>query len=191
MAIMQAHTRPTRAAHSVRVAETAWQLARHWGDDALGAYQAGLLHDVAKAYTPDTLPMAVPDRMTTLWQAFPSVWHAFIGPDVVRACQLPISDAVAEAIRWHTTGCDRMSCLTQVVFVADYIEPQRPFANREQVAQLAYQHLEGAVLAIVSVTIRQLMGRCVPIHPQAIGCYNAMCRHGEGNGYQSIMSEGI
>lgn len=188
---MQAHTRPARAAHSVRVAETAWQLARHWGVDDVAAYQAGLLHDVAKAYTPDTLPVVLADRMTTLWQAFPSVWHAFIGPDMVKACHLPLSEAVADAIRWHTTGHDQMSCLTQVVFVADYIEPQRPFANREQVAQLAYQHLEGAVLAIVSGTIRELMGRSVPIHPHAMGCYNAMCHHGKREGYQSIMSEGI
>ncbi|NDD66207.1 HD domain-containing protein [bacterium] len=183
LAIMQTHTRPARAAHSVRVAETAWQLARHWGADEGAAYQAGLLHDVAKAYTPDTLPMVLPDRMTELWQAFPAVWHALIGPDVVRACHLPISETVAEAIRWHTTGCDQMSCLTQVVFVADYIEPQRPFANREQVEALAYQHLEGAVLAIVSVTIRQLINRSAPVHPHAIGCYNAMCRHGEREGY--------
>ncbi len=43
-------------------------------------------------------------------------------------------DEVLEAIRVHTTGKVHMSTLDKVIFLADYIEPNRDFPGVDEVA---------------------------------------------------------
>ncbi len=38
-----------------------------------------------------------------------------------------MKDAVYEAIRWHTTGKPDMTLLEKIIYLADYIEPNRDF----------------------------------------------------------------
>lgn len=39
---------------------------------------------------------------------------------------------VLEAVRWHTTGCARWSRTGRALYMADYLEPGRPFAQEER-----------------------------------------------------------
>lgn len=52
--------------------------------------------------------------------------HAKTGAAVARDI-FGVKDAVYEAIRWHTTGKPDMTLLEKVIYLADYIEPNRDF----------------------------------------------------------------
>ncbi len=173
--LLSRYLSPSRLAHSQRVAHTAYELAIHWNLDSQAAYQAGLLHDLAKPFSPSTLPHSISDSLTDVWESYPAVWHALVGPAWINSLPITPLEGVLEAIYWHTTGGDCMSCLTQVLFVADYIEPQRPFGNRQMIAELAQSNLQHATLAVVGSSIHDLLRRGLPIHPFTIDCYNWVC----------------
>ena len=54
---------------------------------------------------------------------------------------------VLHAIRVHTTGCEAMSLLDKVLYVADMIEPGRAYPGVDEIRAAARQSLDGAVLA--------------------------------------------
>ena len=70
--------------HSLRVAVQARALAKHWNLDETIAYSAGILHDIAKQLTPDSVKIkSLPlDPLETLFKTYPKIWHSFFGPSL-------------------------------------------------------------------------------------------------------------
>ena len=73
-------------------------------------------------------------------------------------------DEVYEAIFWHTTGKADMTLLAKVLYMADYIEPNRDFDGVEELRKLAYTDLDQAMLLGVDSTIREMEERGYLIH---------------------------
>ena len=69
-----------------------------------------------------------------------------------------------QAIFWHTTGKADMSLLDKILYMADYIEPNRDFEGVERLRKLAYTDLDQAMLLGVESTIEEMQQRGVPIH---------------------------
>ncbi len=64
---------------------------------------------------------------------------------------------ILNAIRYHTTGRPKMTLIEKIVFVADYIEPNRKKAdNLTELRQMAFENLDEAVLAILEQTLDYL-----------------------------------
>lgn len=72
-------------------------------------------------------------------------------------------DEVYEAIFWHTTGKADMALLDKILYMADYIEPNRDFEGVERLRKLAYTDLDQAMLLGVKSTIREMEERGVPV----------------------------
>ncbi len=151
-----------RAQHSLRVAELAHALANfHELDHPEDAYLAGLLHDAAKYETPDTLAdRGIPQALCRqgLYDRYPKVWHAFLGPRLALA--LTTNTRVLTAMRWHTTGRARMRPITQVLFVADFCEPGRVGTWPETVRTAAYQSLDKATAIIAQLLVHEHGNHC-------------------------------
>ncbi|MEK7298825.1 MAG: bis(5'-nucleosyl)-tetraphosphatase (symmetrical) YqeK [Candidatus Margulisiibacteriota bacterium] len=185
----------TRLAHSVRVSDTAYQLAQQLGfspDDCQRVQVAGLLHDAAKQLTPESLAgqmgCAVSECLPDLWAAFPSVWHAYAGPALAQR-RWGISDPIIlDAMRYHTTGNDQMTPVAKVVFVADFVEPGRTLPIAGYLAQLAVSDLDSAVYGITVVTLRNLIVRQFQIHPATLACYNAALKAVSPERRQAILT---
>ena len=47
---------------------------------------------------------------------------------------------------WHTTGKADMTLLDKILYMADYIEPNRDFEGVERLRKLAYTDLDQAML---------------------------------------------
>jgi len=75
---------------------------------------------------------------------------------------------VLEAIRVHTTGKVHMSKLDKVIFLADYIEPNRNFPGVDELRRLAQQDLDKAVLLGFDNTINHLIEQHLSIYPLTI-----------------------
>ena len=165
-----------RYQHSLRVAEEAKGLARHYGASEEKAYLAGILHDAAKYLNPELLfqnfEFQCSDELKAVYEEYPAVWHSYVGPIFVEQVFGISSSTIQSAIRWHTTGGAEMGLMDEILFVSDFIEPGRPFPEVTSIRDLAYQNLQKAVLALSGISIFSLLARGLKIHPNTMLCYN-------------------
>ena len=70
--------------------------------------------------------------------------HAKTGAALARDL-FNISDEVYDAIRWHTTGKPDMTLLEKIIYMADYIEPNRDFDEVGVSKVTVFNHLSKAM----------------------------------------------
>ncbi len=166
---------PSRLAHTDRVVATLLPLAAHYGVDLIQAEQAALFHDCLKASTPETLKslgISISDAALQLYADFPAVWHALVAPSVLpQLLHGDIHPAVLEAIMYHTTGHARMTPLTALLYVSDYIEPGRLFEPCAFIRSFVYTDLNRAVGVTAGATLFYLKQRHMRIHPLSDECF--------------------
>lgn len=145
-----------RYAHSVRVARCAELLAQRHGGDAGKARLAGLLHDLARLYSPERLLAESAARGIAIdagERAHPTLLHAKLGAAIAREA-FGVQDAgVLSAIEKHTTGAGEMSKLDCIVYLADSLEPNRTFAERATLWTLAMNDLDAAMRGVLRATM--------------------------------------
>ena len=87
-------------------------------------------------------------------------------------------DEVYSAIFWHTTAKENMTTLEKILYVADYIEPNRDFEGVERLRSLAYQDLDKALLLGVETTIQEMEERKLPVHSRTFKARDWLRSHG-------------
>jgi len=147
-----------RFAHSIRVARCADLLAQRHGADPGKARLAGLLHDLARLYSPQRLLAESAARGLCIGdaeRAHPMLLHARLGAEIARE-QFGVDDAeVLSAIEKHTTGAASMSLLDRIIYLADSLEPGRSFERRAALWQLAHNDLDSAMRAVLLSSIER------------------------------------
>ena len=78
-------------------------------------------------------------------------------------------DEVAGAIFWHTTGKEDMSLLEKVIYMADYIEPNRDFDGVEALRAAAYEDLDRALEMGFRMSIEDMESRDIVPHARTLG----------------------
>jgi predicted HD superfamily hydrolase involved in NAD metabolism len=143
---------------------------RH-GLDARKARIAGLLHDIARLYSPQRMIEECAARgiqMTPHERESPVLLHAALGAELARE-RFGVSDAdVLSAIKKHTNADSAMSPLDCVVYLADSLEPQRGFPERERLWRLAQRNLDAAMAATLEQTVTYLNARGLKVANQTI-----------------------
>lgn len=150
--------KPERVAHVLGCRDTARELALLWGADPDAAARAGLLHDITKAL-PGDLQIEVCKSYGVELDCFsmenPKTLHARTG-SLVADKIFGETPEVVSAIRWHTTGKENMSVLEKIIYIADYMEPNRKFAGVGQLRELAYRDLDQALKLGLNMTLDML-----------------------------------
>lgn len=164
----------TRYEHTLRVAETAVQLAERFGADREKADIAAILHDYSKCWSKDMLRRWIVEQKLSdeLLQHGAALWHAFVGAEAVRERLGIHDDNILNAIRYHTSGRPRMTVLEKVVFLADYIEPGRNFPGLQDVRALAERDLDRALLRAINLTIGNLLREDRKLFPLTVEARN-------------------
>jgi len=174
-----------RYAHVLGVARAGARLAALHGASSSAARVAGVVHDIAREWTPDALLEYAKrhDLVTTPTErAMPVLLHAPVAADVARREFGIEEEEILSAIAAHTVARRGMSVLDKCVFVADAVEPSRTFADRPALWQLAQRDLERAFFSCVKSSILYLLGRGVPIASQTVEVYNDMVlRYGQAS----------
>jgi predicted HD superfamily hydrolase involved in NAD metabolism len=166
---VRAHLGQTqRYAHTVRVARLADRLAQAHALDPSRARLAGMLHDLARLYSAERLVAECEARglpIDAFERRYPIVLHARLGAELARE-SFGIEDAaILSAIRRHTLAAPGMSQLDAIVYLADGLEPGRPFAERGRLEALAFHDLDGAMPALLRSSIAYLRGRGLEAAP--------------------------
>ena len=164
LALTQLHD-PKRVPHVLGCSHTAAELAARFGEDPGPARRAGLLHDVTKALPgPEQLKLCDKYGMMldTFERSHPKLLHAKSGAAVAGAV-FGESAAVQSAICWHTTGKPDMTLLQKILYLADYMEPNRDFPGVERLRALAQHDLDEAVLLGLEMSLDLLTETGQPI----------------------------
>lgn len=158
-----------RYEHTLAVEYTACCLAMRYGADLEKADMAGLLHDCAKYLSSEDklrlaehygLPISEYKRKN------PELLHAGLGACIARDRYDIHDEEILSAITWHTTGKPDMSLLDKIIFIADYIEPNRYKADHlDEIRELAFLDLDLCLLRILSDTVEYLAGRSFVTDP--------------------------
>lgn len=158
-----------RFEHTLGVMYTAESLAMRYGTDMTQAAVAGLLHDCAKC-----IPNAQKIKMcrkngieiTEMEEANPSLLHAKLGAYLAKSIYGVTDPEILSAISCHTTGKPDMSMLDMIIYMADYIEPNRDKApNLKEIRKKSFENIEEALYQVLESTLKYLSDRPEMIDP--------------------------
>ena len=162
--------------HTLGVMYTAGSLAMCHGANIEKAMIGGLLHDCAKCIPSDKKIKICKKNnipMKEVEMANPGLLHAKIGAFFAET-KYHISDyEILDAIRSHTTGQPDMTDIQKIVYIADFIEPnRRPLPNMPIVRKLAFEDLDKCIYRLLEDSLSYLKSRKIPIDPQTEETYN-------------------
>lgn len=172
---VQEHQNDARYEHTLGVMYTAAALAMRYDENVENALIAGLLHDCAKGFSADKklelcreyhLPISEAEEKN------PGLLHAKLGAYLAKS-EYDIDDKeILDAITWHTTGRPEMTLLDKIIYIADYIEPNRNQApNLDKLRHLAFVDLDRALYQILEASLRYLESRDEVIDPMTERTY--------------------
>lgn len=165
----------SRYEHTIGVMETAVALAEHYGCDVKKARYAGLLHDCAKHMgDQEKIDLCLKYGVTIneTEYANPALLHAKAGAILAREQYGVTDDEILHAIAVHTTGCVAMNLLDKIVYIADYIEPNRDKApNLSYLRKLAMLNLDETMYRILKDTVEFLSTRTASRDPQTVEAF--------------------
>ena len=160
---------PNRVAHVLGCRDTAVELAKHWGADETDAARAAILHDITKAIDGPlqlTLCDAYGKILSDFSKRYPKTLHALTGSLVAERI-FGENRQVVSAIEWHTTGKADMSLLEKIIYIADYIEPNRTIPGVEALRQLAFTDLDAALKMGLEMTLEHLKKQGSEVSPES------------------------
>lgn len=165
-----------RFKHCQRVAETAEKMANIFNADKDKAYLAGVLHDYSKY-----------DDLAKMYQTVQSegldpelleykseVLHGPIAAVKVKN-KFGVDDQdVLLAITHHTSGAKQMGIIEKIVFVADYIEPERSQPGVDDIRDIIYKekNIDKAVYQITKRSMQHLLNKDQTIYHKTLECLN-------------------
>mgnify|MGYP002514870520 CR=1 FL=1 len=164
-----------RFEHTLGVMYTAESLAMRYGVDMTKAAVAGLLHDCAKCMD-NAKKIQICEKhnipVNDVERKNPSLLHAKAGSFIAMDTYGITDTDIINAILNHTTGRPNMSLLEKIIYVADYIEPNRTKApNLSEIRKLAFSDLNKALLMILSDTLTYLTAGGGDIAPMTRKAY--------------------
>lgn len=161
-----------RLAHIRGTEEEAARLARRWGADEDRMRRAAILHDCTKYFSHGE-HLEVCDQygvaLDPLERATDKLLHAKSGAALAK--YVFGQEDIYDAILYHTTARAGMSLEEKILYVADYIEPNRDLPEVEELRRLAYTDLDKAVGMGASVSMQEMVRRDKELHHDTQGAY--------------------
>lgn len=153
-----AYLSPKRIPHVQGCEWEAVRLAKRWGESEEDAAEAGILHDITKKLVLSE-QLILSEKYGIINDTYETanvkLLHAKTGAALARDL-FNISDRVYSAIRWHTTGKPDMTLLEKIIYMADYIEPNRDFPGVDRLRKLAYEDLDAAMVLGLKMSLEDI-----------------------------------
>ena len=165
-----------RYRHSLGVADEAVKLAERYHSDKEKAYISGLVHDCAKEIPADEARELLTEKygimLDSVTKNTPKLLHGPLGACMAQN-DFGICDAeILDAIKFHTTAKADMSILTKILYIADYIEPNRDFKGVDELIELAYKNIDEAIVTGLDYTVQELVTDGFMLHPDTVHARN-------------------
>lgn len=174
--ILKEKLTPSRLYHSICVAEQAKHLAEIFGADTEKAYTAGLIHDIMRYESAEDMLKLIDEdgtnKLTESERKITVTLHAVAGEVYLRTKLGVTDEEILSAVRYHTTGKEKMTLLEKIIYVADLTSEDRDYPDVSKVRETAEESLEKATLRGLSFTIESNAKQNRPIHIDTVKAYN-------------------
>ena len=164
-----------RYEHTIGVMYTSASLAMCYGADIQKALTAGLLHDCGKYCPPkDQIKLCgkYGIELTRSELDMPALIHARLGACLAEH-EYGVSDReILDSITYHTTGRPGMTMLEKIIYIADYIEPnRRVIPGLTEIRGIVFKDIDRAVCLSTERTIRHLSDGGKAVDPITVSTY--------------------
>lgn len=163
------HLDKARYEHTLGVMYTAAALAMVYRTDINKALLAGLLHDCAKCI-PGEKKIRLSEKyglsVNQAEKMNPGLLHSKLGAYLAKSKYGVKDQEVLDAICYHTTGRPQMTLLDKIIYIADYIEPNRYQApNLEEARRMAFVDIDACLYMILKDSLAYLETKNEAIDP--------------------------
>lgn len=164
-----------RFQHSMNVADECFKLAEKYGADKRRCYLAGMLHDIMKEDLPERQRQYTaesglsPDPVEI---ATKSLWHGVAGGYYVREVLKIDDNEIISAIRYHTTGCARMTLMEKIVYLGDMISEERDYKGVDKMRDYCYKDIDLAMSVALIYQIDSVCSKCGGLPLSTFEAYN-------------------
>ena len=169
-----------RYEHVKRVTKCAVEMAKIYGVPVEKVEASAWLHDVAKFFNLsvmiDLTRGKYPEVADKMSQST-AVLHGFAGAEFVRQNYdlFGVDDEeILDGIKYHTIGCENMSTLAKIIYLADAIEEKRSWEGVEKARELAKTDLDEAIKFEIEEKLKYLLAKDSIIHPNVIKFRNSI-----------------
>ena len=161
--------------HTMGVMYTAAAMAMRYGADLEKALVAGLLHDCAKCIPASKKIELCESNDIVISEAErknPGLLHSKLGA-FIASKKYDIADKeILDAITYHTTGRPEMTLLDKIIYIADFIEPNRNEApNLARMRKLAFEDIDKCLYEMLEDSLAYLKTRSFVIDPMTEQTY--------------------
>ena len=164
--IALSYLKAKRIPHVLGTEQTAKALAEKYGADVKKARFAALLHDATKRLSMEE-QLAMCEHyhieLDELEKKALKLLHAKTGAALARD-MYGADDEIYNAILWHTTGKANMTLLEKVIYLADYIEPNRDFDGVEDLRKVVWEDLDKGLEMGLAMTVEEMEQMGNPVH---------------------------
>lgn len=165
----------TRYKHCLGVRDEAIKLANLYGADPEKAGLAGLVHDCVKGMEPQQMIDFYKEYNLDIKDITceeEKLRHAKVGAYYAKLVFGIEDEEIFDAVYYHTTGKPDMPLLTKIIYIADYIEPNRRYDGVNELRNLAYKDLDAAILDGLSFTVKKLVSNNKVLHIDTVMARN-------------------
>lgn len=164
-----------RYQHSIRVMNTCENLGRIYGADVQKVKIAGLLHDCARELSRQELIDIVKKNgqvISVVEDLQTVLLHAKAGGAFARDHFGVLDKEIISAISLHTTGKPNMSLVEKILFIADFIEPNRNFSGIDEIRNMAYNDIDKTLIVVLKNIIMYVVENGFLLHTSTVEAYN-------------------
>lgn len=164
-----------RYIHTLGVAQIACNLAILNGVSEEKAKMAALIHDAAKNMNINEQVKLVEQNnieLDSISKNSPQILHGWVAAILGNKLMGVQDEEVLSAIHCHTTGKKHMSTLDKIIYISDYIEPNRKYPGVEELRRVTFEDLNNGVLKGIDNTITYVIKQGQLIHPATIEARN-------------------
>lgn len=165
----------SRYIHSLGVMEEAVRLSKRFGGDCSKAAFAGLIHDITKPLSADeqlNLCKNFGIILSDIEKRSPKLLHAITGAEVARHEFSIDDDEIINSIRYHTTARANMTDLDKIIYLADFIEPNRNFEGVDELRHKVYENIDNGLFACLDFSILEVLSKGYLLHPDTVAARN-------------------
>lgn len=172
---LKENLKESRFKHTLGVVETSKALARINNVEENRAEIAALIHDCAKNMPISGLIGILEDNtldIDEIERKAPQLLHGKVAAILGRKVMHIDDNEVLSAAACHTTGKKNMTTLEKIIYIADYIEPNRFYPGVNDLRELAFKNLDKGVIGGIDNTIQYILNQGGLIHPNTIDARN-------------------
>jgi len=161
--------KPKRLEHIYGVRDTALKIGKKYGLDLEKLEMTALLHDITKYYSKEDnikiINSYFPESKLIYEEYNDEILHAFSAYVVAKTKYGVTDDDILDPILNHTIGRPAMSMYEKVIFISDYIEPNRTYASCVKVRKIVNESLDLAVFTALddSIQFYENIGSKIPL----------------------------